>query len=190
MLDPATGSLEMAVPDMRHDLCWPTVWLKADVPGARLLSLEYAAPASGWEVQTLSPSPYPLTQLPSTQQPHYVQPAEVCVPTYAVGCSWPPQHGPVQPPLTPGTFAGDCWAPMAAISCDQGDAPWRTSQEMEPSAGRARVTKRCKHCVVDTSRHLHMQGESLPLWGTVGQLMDQLTAAGVGERPVVFVCHR
>lgn len=35
-----------------------------------------------------------------------------------------------------------------------------------------------------------MQGESLPLWGTVGQLMDQLTAAGVGERPVVFVCHR
>jgi len=35
-----------------------------------------------------------------------------------------------------------------------------------------------------------VQGESLPLWGTVGQLMDQLTAAGVGERPVVFVCHR
>ena len=50
-LDPNTGNLQMAVPDMRHDLCWPTVWLKADVPGARLLSLEYAAPASGWEVQ-------------------------------------------------------------------------------------------------------------------------------------------
>ncbi len=53
-LDPKTGNLQMAVPDMRHDLCWPTVWLKADVPGARLLSLEYAAPASGWEVH-LSP---------------------------------------------------------------------------------------------------------------------------------------
>ena len=37
---------------------------------------------------------------------------------------------------------------------------------------------------------MRVQGESLPLWGTVGQLMDQLTAAGVGERPVVFVCHR
>ncbi|CAK0785443.1 hypothetical protein CVIRNUC_008652 [Coccomyxa viridis] len=80
-LDPRTGSLQVAAPEMRHELCWPTVWLKADVPGARLLSLEYAAPASGWE------------------------------------------------------------------------------------------------------------GESLPLWGTVGQLMDQLTAAGIGERPVVFVCH-
>lgn len=34
------------------------------------------------------------------------------------------------------------------------------------------------------------QGQSLPLWGTVGQLMDQLTAAGVGQRPVIFVCHR
>ena len=49
-LDPSTGNLQMAVPDMRHELCWPIVWLKADVPGARLLSLEYAAPASGWEV--------------------------------------------------------------------------------------------------------------------------------------------
>lgn len=50
-LDPNTGNLQMAVPDMRHDLCWPTVWLKGDIPGARLLSLEYAAPASGWEVR-------------------------------------------------------------------------------------------------------------------------------------------
>ena len=49
-LDLSTGNLQMAVPDMRHELCWPIVWLKADVPGARLLSLEYAAPASGWEV--------------------------------------------------------------------------------------------------------------------------------------------
>ena len=35
-----------------------------------------------------------------------------------------------------------------------------------------------------------LQGESLPLWGTVGQITDQLTAAGVGQRPTVFVCHR
>ena len=52
-LDPSTGNLQIATPDMRHELCWPTVWLKADVPGARLLSLEYAAPASGWEVGCL-----------------------------------------------------------------------------------------------------------------------------------------
>ena len=50
-LDPRTGSLQVAAPEMRHELCWPTIWLKADVPGARLLSLEYAAPASGWEVK-------------------------------------------------------------------------------------------------------------------------------------------
>ena len=30
--------------------CWPTEWLSPDLPSARLLSLEYAAPASGWEV--------------------------------------------------------------------------------------------------------------------------------------------
>lgn len=40
------------------------------------------------------------------------------------------------------------------------------------------------------SLDMPLQGQSLPLWGTVGQLMDQLTAAGVGQRPVVFVCHR
>ncbi|KAK9828200.1 hypothetical protein WJX74_002764 [Apatococcus lobatus] len=33
------------------------------------------------------------------------------------------------------------------------------------------------------------QGESLPVRGTVEQLLDRLTAAGVGQRPVVFVCH-
>lgn len=64
-----------------HLACWPSVWLQKDLPAARLLSMQYAAPASGWE------------------------------------------------------------------------------------------------------------GESLPLWGTVGQLLDRLTAAGVGARPVVFVCH-
>jgi len=55
-LDPSTGNIQMSVPDMRHELCWPTVWLKGDVPGARLLSLEYAAPASGWEVHLSLPS--------------------------------------------------------------------------------------------------------------------------------------
>ncbi len=64
-----------------HHACWPSAWLAQDLPAARLLSMQYAAPASGWE------------------------------------------------------------------------------------------------------------GESLPLWGTVGQLLDRLTAAGVGGRPVVFVCH-
>lgn len=38
--------------------------------------------------------------------------------------------------------------------------------------------------------HAAMQGESLPLWGTVEQLIDGLTAAGIGQRPVVFVSHR
>ena len=59
-LDPRTGSLQVAAPEMQHELCWPTVWLKADVPGARLLSLEYAAPASGWEVK----HPHYLQALP------------------------------------------------------------------------------------------------------------------------------
>ncbi|KAK9829898.1 hypothetical protein WJX72_008538 [[Myrmecia] bisecta] len=70
----AAGSLD-------HLLCWPSNWLSQDVPQARLLSMEYAAPASGWE------------------------------------------------------------------------------------------------------------GESLPVQRTVGQLMDRLTAAGVGQRPVIFICH-
>ena len=37
-----------------HGYCWPSVWLPQDVPQARLLSMEYAAPASGWEVSALS----------------------------------------------------------------------------------------------------------------------------------------
>ncbi len=37
-----------------HLYCWPSTWLPQDVPEARLLSMEYAAPASGWEV-TCSP---------------------------------------------------------------------------------------------------------------------------------------
>ncbi len=35
-----------------------------------------------------------------------------------------------------------------------------------------------------------LQGESLPMRGTVGQLQERLAAAGVGHRPTIFVCHR
>lgn len=31
--------------------CWPASWVAKELPEARLLSLEYAAPASGWEVR-------------------------------------------------------------------------------------------------------------------------------------------
>lgn len=33
--------------------CWPTQWLAGDLQGARLLSVEYSAPASGWEGEGL-----------------------------------------------------------------------------------------------------------------------------------------
>ena len=36
--------------NLDHPYCWPSTWLPQDVPEARLLSMEYAAPASGWEV--------------------------------------------------------------------------------------------------------------------------------------------
>ena len=36
--------------NLDHSYCWPSEWLTKDVPQARLLSMEYAAPASGWEV--------------------------------------------------------------------------------------------------------------------------------------------
>ncbi|KAI7843159.1 hypothetical protein COHA_003143 [Chlorella ohadii] len=64
-----------------RSVCWPASWVAKEIPDARLLSLEYAAPASGWE------------------------------------------------------------------------------------------------------------GESLPFRHTVHQLMEKLAAAGVGQRPVIFVCH-
>ena len=35
-----------------------------------------------------------------------------------------------------------------------------------------------------------LQAESMPLHGTVGQLLNRLIAAGVGQRPVIFVTHR
>ena len=36
--------------NLDHSYCWPSEWLTKDVPQARLLSMEDAAPASGWEV--------------------------------------------------------------------------------------------------------------------------------------------
>ena len=56
MLLPGTGvmfcSLLSGRPPttLEHSRCWPSAWLARDCPDARLLSLEYAAPASGWEV--------------------------------------------------------------------------------------------------------------------------------------------
>ncbi len=34
-----------------RSVCWPASWVAKEIPDARLLSLEYAAPASGWEVR-------------------------------------------------------------------------------------------------------------------------------------------
>jgi hypothetical protein len=31
--------------------CWPAAWLQRDLPDVRLLTVEYAAPASNWEVR-------------------------------------------------------------------------------------------------------------------------------------------
>ena len=31
-------------------MCWPAAWVARDLPEARLLSAEYAAPVTGWEV--------------------------------------------------------------------------------------------------------------------------------------------
>lgn len=41
--------------------CWPSAWLAKDVPQARLLGIEYAAPVSGWEVRTAAMSNRPLS---------------------------------------------------------------------------------------------------------------------------------
>lgn len=35
---------------MSRGHCWPGAWLQRDLPSARLLTVEYAAPASNWEV--------------------------------------------------------------------------------------------------------------------------------------------
>lgn len=57
-------------------------------------------------------------------------------------------------------------------------------------------TQQCQ-VAVEQSRHgqtyvdaCGLQAESMPLHGTVGQLLNRLIAAGVGQRPVIFVTHR
>ncbi|KAI8470589.1 MAG: hypothetical protein J3K34DRAFT_385248 [Monoraphidium minutum] len=48
----------LAMGGARHSLahgdCWPAAWLAEDLPGARLLSIEYHAPVTGWEAESLS----------------------------------------------------------------------------------------------------------------------------------------
>lgn len=36
-----------------RQICWPGVWLSADAPKARLLSMKYAAPVTAWQVGLL-----------------------------------------------------------------------------------------------------------------------------------------
>lgn len=39
---------------LTKSVCWPTAWLAPALPSVRLLSIEYGAPASGWEGENLS----------------------------------------------------------------------------------------------------------------------------------------
>jgi hypothetical protein len=41
-----------AAAHMDRDSCWPAAWLAGDFPSARLLTLEYLAPVSAWEVRS------------------------------------------------------------------------------------------------------------------------------------------
>lgn len=40
-----------------RSVCWPSSWVAREIPEARLLSIEYAAPVSGWEVRRAPPPP-------------------------------------------------------------------------------------------------------------------------------------
>lgn len=51
----ARGALE-------HSVCWPTSWVSKELPDARLISAEYAAPVTGWEGESL-PLRHTATQL-------------------------------------------------------------------------------------------------------------------------------
>ncbi|GIL79686.1 hypothetical protein Vretifemale_8977 [Volvox reticuliferus] len=42
-----------AASHMERSACWPSTWLAEEVPGARLLSVEYLAPVSAWEGESL-----------------------------------------------------------------------------------------------------------------------------------------
>ena len=49
------GSLQRgkAQGNLDHSICWPTAWLAPEFPSSRIISAEYAAPASGWEGESL-----------------------------------------------------------------------------------------------------------------------------------------
>jgi protein SERAC1 len=38
---------------LERSVCWPAAWLAPALPNARLISVDYAAPASGWEGESL-----------------------------------------------------------------------------------------------------------------------------------------
>ena len=61
--------------------------------------------------------------------------------------------------------------------------------EMQPTEHRQVAVEQSRHgqTCVDACG---VQAESMPLHGTVGQLLNRLIAAGVGQRPVIFVTHR
>jgi hypothetical protein len=46
---PGARSAGGAQRNLDHTSCWPSEWLARDLPGARLLSVEYQAPVSAWE---------------------------------------------------------------------------------------------------------------------------------------------
>ena len=48
----------------------------------------------------------------------------------------------------------------------------------------------CNSPTLVTDKGRWVQAQSMPLHGTVGQLLNRLIAAGVGQRPVIFVTHR
>jgi hypothetical protein len=128
------------VPQARESLdrsvCWPAAWVAKELPEARLLSLEYAAPASGWEVR--------VAVLCCMLKGAVLEPPPWCLPGYASCVALPPLSA--------------CW-PATLPACPP-------------------LSAAC------------LQGESLPFQHTVAQLMEKLAAAGVGQRPVIFVCHR
>ena len=145
------------VPQARESLdrsvCWPAAWVAKELPEARLLSLEYAAPASGWEVRLLPRLALHLRCMPG-------------------GCCAPGQAGHPRP-----------WRPSAAMLLVL-HPPSSACPCLPPSAALPACLLFCLPLLPA------LQGESLPFQHTVAQLMEKLAAAGVGQRPVIFVCHR
>ncbi len=164
-------------------ICWPGVWLSKDVPQARLLSMKYAAPVTAWQVRSWpQPAFIGLTTIldisavqtscnPSQgsaagKHPSHRLHAQEALGHLAHGCHFAKQKAawPIRRRLP---FA---YCVHSCIHCN--------TRECRPAFNAQIIKTSC------------MQGESLPVRGTVEQLLDRLTAAGVGQRPVVFVCHR